>query len=51
MTRGQASNKKKLDKQAKRGRVKAFRTACLQYAEVKEAGGLTAQQVCDWVSY
>jgi len=49
MTRGQASGKRKLDKQAKRGRVKAFKTACLQYAEVKEAGGLTAQQVCSWV--
>jgi len=39
MMRGQASGKKQLDKQAKRCRVKAFKTACLQYAEVREAGG------------
>ena len=51
MTRGQASGKKQLDEQAKRGRVKALKTACLQYAEVKEAGRLTAQQVCSWVGY
>jgi hypothetical protein len=51
MTHGQASGKKQLDKQKKRVQVKAFKTACLQYAEVKEAGGLTSQQVCDWAGY
>ena len=51
MTRGQASGKKQLDKQKKRVRVEAFKTACVQFAEVKESGGLTSQQVCDWVGY
>lgn len=51
MTRGQASGAKKLAKLKKRVRAKAYKTACVQYAEVKEAGGLTAQQVCDWVGY
>jgi len=51
MTRKQASGKKELDKKKERTRVKALKAACLQFAEVKEAGGLTAQQVCDWVSY
>ena len=47
VTRGQASGAKKLAKLKKRARVRAYKTACVQYAEVKEAGGLTAQQVCD----
>ena len=51
MTRKQASGKKELDKKKERTRVKALKAACLQFAEVKEAGGLTAQQVCGWVSY
>jgi len=51
MTCGQASGIKKLDKQAKRTRVKALKAACLQFAEVKESGELTSQQVCGWVSY
>jgi len=51
MTRGQASGAKKIGKQKKRTQVKAFKVACVQYAEVKEAGGLTSQQVCDWVGY
>ena len=47
MIRGQAPGAKKLAKLKKRVRAKAYKTACVQYAEVKEAGGLTAQQVCD----
>jgi len=51
MARKQASGKKQLDKKKERTRVKAFKTACLQFAEVKRSGELTSQQVCDWVSF
>jgi hypothetical protein len=36
MTRGQASGAKKIGKQKKRSQVKAFKIACVQYAEVKD---------------
>jgi len=51
MTRGQAMGKKKADKRKKRVKVEAYKAACVMYADAKEAGGLSAQQVCDLVGY